>query len=245
MGPVQRGDAALNDISPSGSAVFSGARTAGTGSPDTFRERSGQAGRTFGGTPDGRAWPTLSPTEPTRLSAQPARAAPARLNRLSPGTQPSGAGTTMSRQQERHQIRAPAPAPAPSQPSAATGATQPHTQTSPRADVISRAITAHHTTGARPGRSEPGQQRYAAHPPSPERFRCGTLRLPGNCPPICPPQQRGPRFCMRIKPLDLGAPLRNRTVDLLLTMESRVPASSQVTAIDQRERKLARAPTST
>src|SRR5450755_1175528 len=67
---------------------------AGTGSPVTCRERSAEPGRAFGGTPDGRALPALSPTEPTRLSPRPARAAPARLNRLSPGGQPSGAGTS-------------------------------------------------------------------------------------------------------------------------------------------------------
>jgi hypothetical protein len=58
---------------------------------------------------------------------------------------------------------------------------------------------------------------YARGPVLPHHHSNGHARRWANLPPKLPPQERGLRFCIRILPL-IRAPLRNRTVDLLLTM---------------------------
>ena len=93
--------------------------------------------------------------------------------------------------------------PSPSQASATLGATHPHAGQAPGADMISRASAAHHTTSARPRRRDPGRAdtRPTRHRPRALPDVGESHRILRNCPPICPSEQRSPRFRVRNKPL--------------------------------------------
>jgi hypothetical protein len=91
---------------------------------------------------------------------------------------------------------------APASPTGLSPGSEPSTTTEPR-DISKPSAKTGHAASSRP-LPDAGE----------------ILWMLRNCPSICPSEQRGPRFYARNKPLN-WSPLRNRTVDLLLTMNNR------------------------